>query len=106
MLGESADYLRALRLRNVYRREMSRLFDKFDILLSPGAPDTAPRGLEYTGDPAFSGPWSVADFPTLSIPSAVASNGLPLGIQITAPPLQEARLFALGELFEHALRTS
>ncbi len=103
MIIESLDYLRALRLRRVYQREMGRLFEKFDVLVSPGATGTAPSGLSYTGDPGFSGPWSLADFPTLTLPSAVASNGLPLGIQITSPSMSESLLFAVGTLIEQIL---
>jgi aspartyl-tRNA(Asn)/glutamyl-tRNA(Gln) amidotransferase subunit A len=100
MLVRAEDYLRALRLRKVYQREMARLFDKFDVLVTPGAMDSAPKGLDYTGDPSFTGPWALADFPTITLPVEVASNGLPVGIQISAPPMQEEVLFSVAELLE------
>jgi aspartyl-tRNA(Asn)/glutamyl-tRNA(Gln) amidotransferase subunit A len=106
LLLDSATYLRALRLRTVYRREMMRLFEKFDLLISPGAMDTAPAGLEFTGDPGFSAPWSLADFPTLSLPAAVATNGLPFGVQVSAPPMQEGLLLDVGESIETLLANS
>jgi aspartyl-tRNA(Asn)/glutamyl-tRNA(Gln) amidotransferase subunit A len=103
MLVDARSYLRALRLRKIYQREMTQLFGHVDILLSPGAVDTAPEGLDYTGDPGFSGPWALADFPTLTLPFAVAQNGLPVGVQISAAPMQESLLFAAGEIFEEYL---
>jgi Asp-tRNA(Asn)/Glu-tRNA(Gln) amidotransferase A subunit family amidase len=103
MLLGADDYLRALRLRRLYQREMTKLFRQYDILLSPGAKDTAPEGLGYTGDPGFSAPWALADFPTITLPHSVASNGLPVAIQITAAPLKEAFLFDAAEAIESAI---
>lgn len=48
-------------------------------------------------------PWALADFPTLSLPSAVASDGLPLGVQIIAAPMREAMLFAAGQAIESVI---
>jgi aspartyl-tRNA(Asn)/glutamyl-tRNA(Gln) amidotransferase subunit A len=100
MLVDSRSYLRALRLRKLYQRDMARLFERFDVLVTPGATGTAPEGLGSTGDPAFTGPWALADFPTLTIPSATASNGLPVAIQISAAPMQEGTLFSAGKIIE------
>ena len=61
MLLDAGSYLRARRLRRIYQGEMLRLFEGCDLLISPGAKDTAPEGLGYTGDPGFSGPWTLAD---------------------------------------------
>jgi Asp-tRNA(Asn)/Glu-tRNA(Gln) amidotransferase A subunit family amidase len=89
-LGTPAlDYVRALRMRAAYQREMLRLFETCDLLISPGAAGPAPEGIATTGDPAFSAPWTLADFPTLSIPIGVDARGLPIGIQISAPPLKD-----------------
>jgi aspartyl-tRNA(Asn)/glutamyl-tRNA(Gln) amidotransferase subunit A len=103
MLVSSSDYLRALRLRRIYQREMVRLFEKFDILITPGAMDTAPEGLSNTGDPGFTGPWALADFPTITLPHALASNKLPVAIQISAAPMQEDKLFSVATLLETAI---
>jgi aspartyl-tRNA(Asn)/glutamyl-tRNA(Gln) amidotransferase subunit A len=106
MLVDAQAYLRAQRLRKRYQQEMARLFERFDILMTPGATGTAPEGLGATGDPAFTGPWALADFPTLTIPSGKASNGLPIAIQITAAPLQEGALFSIGQEIEHQILSS
>ena len=79
------------------------MIDACDVVISPGAMDTAPEGLGYTGDPGFSGPWALADFPTLTLPCGIASNGMPVGIQLSAPPMNESRLFSVAEQVEGAI---
>jgi len=103
MLVDSLSYLRARRLQKVYQREMRKMIDACDVVISPGAMDTAPEGLGYTGDPGFSGPWALADFPTLTLPCGIASNGMPVGIQLSAPPMNESRLFSVAEQVEGAI---
>jgi aspartyl-tRNA(Asn)/glutamyl-tRNA(Gln) amidotransferase subunit A len=100
MLLDAGSYLRARRLRRIYQSEMLRLFDGCDLLISPGAKDAAPEGLGYTGDPGFSGPWTLADFPTVTLPHGLASNGMPVAIQLSAPPMQESLLFDGAQLVE------
>lgn len=98
----SVDYVRARGQRRRYQEEMRRLFRSCDVLVSPGAPGPAPEGLETTGDPVLSAPWTLADFPTLSLPIGLDANGMPLGIQLSAPPFGEARLFDAGRRVEDA----
>ena len=99
-LISSTDYLGARRVRKRYQREMAALFGECDVLISPGARGAAPRGLDYTGDPIVSAPWTLADFPTLSLPLKLDSSGMPVGIQLTAPPRSEGLLLEIGRWFE------
>ena len=103
MLLDAGSYLNARRLRRIYQTEMSQLFDHCDLLISLGAKDTAPEGLGYTGDPAFSGPWTLADFPTITLPHSLAANGMPVAIQLSAPPMQESLLFHGARIVEEIL---
>jgi Asp-tRNA(Asn)/Glu-tRNA(Gln) amidotransferase A subunit family amidase len=48
-------------------------------------------------------PWTLADFPTMTLPFALASNGLPLGIQLTAAPLHEGLLLEAAKAIEEVL---
>jgi Asp-tRNA(Asn)/Glu-tRNA(Gln) amidotransferase A subunit family amidase len=100
MLVDAADYLHAKRLRRKYQREMMGLFEKFDVLMTPAARGPAPEGIGSTGDPVMNGPWTLSDFPTMTLPYALAANGLPLGIQLTGPPLQENLLLEIGTQME------
>jgi Asp-tRNA(Asn)/Glu-tRNA(Gln) amidotransferase A subunit family amidase len=79
------------------------LVERHDVLLTPVAPSTAPAGLTSTGDPMFCAPWSFTGMPSISLPSVVASDGLPLAIQLTAAVGREDRLFAAAAWCEPIL---
>jgi len=100
MLVSAEDYLHARRLRRVFQREMMRLFESYDVLLTPAAPGPAPAGIGATGSAVMNGPWSLADFPTMTLPYGLAANGLPLGIQLSGPPLAEAALMGAASAIE------
>jgi len=100
MLIDGSDYLRARRLRRRYQREMAKLFEKFDVLMTPPARGAAPAGIAATGDPVMNGPWTLTDFPTMTVPHALNSAGLPIGVQLTGPPLQERLLLEVGKAVE------
>lgn len=53
-----------------------------DVLLTPAAPGEAPKGLEWTGDPAMNFIWTSLHVPCVTVPAGTGANGLPLGIQI------------------------
>jgi Asp-tRNAAsn/Glu-tRNAGln amidotransferase A subunit and related amidases len=72
----------------------------FDAVLTPPAPGPAPQDLTQTGDPACCSLWSLAGFPALSLPVALAPNGLPLGMQLAAPASHDHRLLAVGKWCE------
>ncbi len=46
-------------------------------------------------------PWSLVGFPAISVPCGL-SDGLPMGLQLVAPPGGEARLVAVGRALEGA----
>jgi amidase len=48
----------------------------------------------------FLGPWDLAGFPTMSVPAARYPSGLPIGVQLVAPPGGESRLLALAAQLE------
>ena len=101
-LGESisaADYVRATQTAHRLGRQMAAFHQQYDVLLTPGAPGPAPEGMA-TGDPVMQAPWSLADFPTMTLPSGLSSNGMPLGIQLTAAPLHEGLLLETAEAVE------
>ena len=101
-LIDSTSYLRARRIRRHYQRDMARLFDHFDILLTPGAPGPAPEGMA-TGDPVMQAPWTLADFPTMTLPCGLSGNGLPLGVQLSAAPLHEGLLLEAAKAIESVI---
>ena len=99
----SVDYLRAQRLRRLFQQEVPQMFQDVDILVTPSAPTPAPRDLHTTGDARFQSPWSHAGVPTLTLPSGLSQTGMPLGIQLVAPALEEERLLRAARWCEAAL---
>jgi len=79
-------YLQALRAKRLLQQAMAALFADVHVLAMPTTPDTAPLGLETTGDASFQVAWSLTGFPTTTIASGLASNGLPLGLQFAGAP--------------------
>jgi len=93
----------AYRERRRYQNSMRALFSSCDVLISPGATGPAPRDLTTTGDPAMSAPWTFADFPTVTLPTGLDRDRLPLGVQLTAPPLEEHLLLDIASRVEATL---
>jgi Asp-tRNA(Asn)/Glu-tRNA(Gln) amidotransferase A subunit family amidase len=77
-----ADYVAAVRLAERCRAGLDVVFTAADILLAPCVRGEAPEGLHYTGDPAFQAIWTLLHTPTVTLPTAVGPNGLPVGIQL------------------------
>lgn len=103
MLIPAVTYLQAQRLRRQFRQDLTALAESVDALLTPATPAPAPRDLTTTGDAAFQAPWTSAGLPTITIPSGLAGNGLPLGMQLAGPPWAEGRLLAVAGWCEAAL---
>jgi Asp-tRNA(Asn)/Glu-tRNA(Gln) amidotransferase A subunit family amidase len=70
------------------------VFEAHDILLTPAARGQAPRGLEATGDPVFCRAWTLLGTPAVSVPGPLGADGLPIGVQLVAPPGHDAELLA------------
>ena len=99
----AVDYLAAQTHRRAFRADMASVASRFDALVSPTAPGTAPKGLAFTGDASFCAPWSSAGMPSISLPTGLAPSGLPFAIQLTGAPWSEARLFAAAAWCERAI---
>jgi Asp-tRNA(Asn)/Glu-tRNA(Gln) amidotransferase A subunit family amidase len=96
---QAVDYVRAQRMRRRYQREMAKLFEKYDVLMTPSSPGTAP-GIESTGNPVMNAPWTLTDFPTITLPHELGANGLPVGVQLVGSPMQEGLLVHLAKIIE------
>ncbi|HXZ34543.1 MAG TPA: amidase [Thermodesulfobacteriota bacterium] len=100
------DYLTAYRIKREFRRQMDRVMERYDLLLTPSTSSPAPRGLESTGDAWFQVPWSFSGLPTITLPSGLSQEGLPLGIQLVGKAFSEGKLLALARWCEKALEIS
>jgi aspartyl-tRNA(Asn)/glutamyl-tRNA(Gln) amidotransferase subunit A len=107
--GESittAAYIDARRRMEQLRRDVPAAFKNVDVLATPTVPILPTPA---TDTPADDGPRirNVAPFnlnglPALSLPCGFSSSGLPIGLQLVAPPWGEDRLLALAAAYEKA----
>ncbi|MBI4841686.1 MAG: amidase [candidate division NC10 bacterium] len=87
------DYQRAVARIGPTYESFAELFEqRYDAILTPAAPGTAPKNLASTGDPAFCTLWTLTGMPALSVPLMQGANGLPLGVQLVGPRDGDARL--------------
>ena len=100
--GDGA-YHAALARRDTLIAAITEWLAPFDAIVSPPASASAPADLTQTGDPSCCTLWSLLGFPAVSVPIAVADNGLPLGLQLAATAGADARLLAVGEWCEARL---
>ncbi len=103
LLVPASAYIRAQRIRGRFMREMGKILGELDCLLTPSATTPAPHGLGYTGDPAFNAPWSFCGFPSMTVPSGLDKDGLPLGIQLICEPFRESHLIEAARWCEGLL---
>ncbi len=102
-----AYYGRAQKVRTLIRRDFEQAFAQVDAIIAPVAPSPARLLGSATADPlqeyladACTIPVNLAGLPAISVPLAVA--GLPIGLQIVTPALEEARLLQVAYAVEQA----
>ena len=100
---DAVTYSRALERRRQFIADMELLVDEAEVLLTPCTPTPPLADLTNTGNPMFQGPWTSCGLPAISIPSGLASSGLPLGIQLAAAPFAESQLLAAARWCEAVL---
>jgi Asp-tRNA(Asn)/Glu-tRNA(Gln) amidotransferase A subunit family amidase len=99
------DYLRALRTIAPLNANFDDLFmQRYDAILTPAAPGTAPKGLGSTGDPSFCTLWTLVGLPAISLPLMRGANGLPLGVQLVGRRNFDARLMRTARWLVEKLR--
>jgi len=110
-------FLNAMAVMNTERRRLGRYFAKYDVWLSPTTPKVAePWGTYslartgvtmddlvekvYSGTCSFALPHNVAGTPAISLPLAIHSTGLPIGIQLGSRPATEHLILQLATRLE------
>lgn len=105
-------YLRAKRFIELYRRQTNQVFEQVDVLLTPGTPVIAPKlgtvkldvegGEEAVGNAVtrFTTFFNMTGHPALTLPTALHSEGLPMGVQLIARHFDEETLFAAARAIE------
>jgi Asp-tRNA(Asn)/Glu-tRNA(Gln) amidotransferase A subunit family amidase len=93
----------ALALAAECRAHLPAALPGIDVLLTPAAVGEAPAGLGSTGDPVFGRAWTLLHCPAMSLPLLRGPAGLPVGVQLVAPPGSDDRLL---DVAEHLTRLS
>ena len=98
----AAQYHKAQQFRRVYIREMLEMYAPLDAFLSPAMP--APADVEATPRITFRSEYNLNGFPAVSVPCGFSTSppGLPIGVQISARPFQDAEVLALAYAYESA----
>ncbi|MBN2474075.1 MAG: amidase [Pirellulales bacterium] len=99
----AVQYAAALAWQRRFRRRVATLFEEVDALIMPSTDTTAPASLETTGTPKFQAPWSCAGVPVVSLPSGVASDGMPAAVQLVGPAGDDWRLLQVARWCERWL---
>ena len=102
-----AYYLKAQQVRRLIKEDFDKAFNDVDAILTPTTPTPAfPLGAEvsdpitmYLND-VFTVPANLAGLPGISVPAGFSNQGLPLGLQLLAPPFEEGRLFSVANAIE------
>ena len=102
-----AYYLKALRTKALIKQAFDKAFEKYDVILGPAAPTTAPRlgsSLEdplkmYLGD-IYTISVNLAGLPGMTLPCGVDSTGLPIGLQLIGDCFKEKNIIRAGYAFE------
>jgi aspartyl-tRNA(Asn)/glutamyl-tRNA(Gln) amidotransferase subunit A len=102
-------YLKAQKVRTLIRQDFDQAFHKVDVIASATSPIPAFRLGEKSNDPLamyandiLTTPANLAGIPALSIPCGFSSDGLPIGMQLMACPLDESRLLQTAQVFQQA----
>jgi aspartyl-tRNA(Asn)/glutamyl-tRNA(Gln) amidotransferase subunit A len=103
LLVSATAYLRAQRLRTMIINDITRLIGEYDCVACPSTMDTAPEGLEWTGSPAFNAPWSLTGLPSVTVPSGLSKDKLPMGLQLISLPYSEWKLLEVAGWCEEKL---
>ncbi|NLE36598.1 MAG: Asp-tRNA(Asn)/Glu-tRNA(Gln) amidotransferase subunit GatA, partial [Pirellulaceae bacterium] len=104
-----AYYLKALKVRRLIRSDFDRAFEEVDLLLGPVTPTPAFRLGEKANDPLamylfdlYTISANLAGIAGMSIPCGLSGEGLPIGLQLQAPPFEEERLLRAAHMFQTA----
>ena len=102
-----AYYLKAQKVRSLFRKDFEDAFARCDALIVPTSPTPAFRIGEKTDDPlnmylsdVFTISANLAGVPAISLPCGYSPEGLPIGLQIMAKPFDEPTVLRIASAYE------
>jgi aspartyl-tRNA(Asn)/glutamyl-tRNA(Gln) amidotransferase subunit A len=109
----ASDYLAAYTRRNEIFAAMRGFHERYDLLLTPTMPVTALRAGSTMPEGSASDDWiewspytypfNLTQQPAASVPGGLASNGLPIGVQIVGPPRGERLVLRAARVLEQGM---
>ena len=104
-----AYYLKALRTKALIKKAFDSAFEKYDVILGPAAPTTAPKLGESLSDPIkmylgdiYTISVNLAGLPGITVPCGKDSKGLPIGLQLIGDCFKEKNIIRAAYSFERS----
>ncbi len=105
-----AYYIKALQVKALIKKAFDDAFTKYDVILGPVAPTTAPKLEESLSDPLkmylsdiYTISVNLAGLPAMSIPCGADAKGLPIGLQLIGDCYKEKNLIRAAYAYEKAV---
>jgi len=102
-----AYYKKAQQVRTIIRKQFSDIFNKYDVILSPVAPNVAPDIGALSEDPVenyladiYTVPVNIAGLPGISIPCGKNKEQMPIGLQLIGNHFEEEKILNTAYAFE------
>lgn len=106
-----AYYLKALRTKALIKKEFDKALEKYDVILSPAAPTTAPKIGDSLGDPIqmylgdiYTISVNLAGLPGMTVPCGKDDKGLPIGLQLIGDCFKEKNIIRAAYTYEQAAK--
>lgn len=106
-----AYYLKALRVKALIKKAFDEAFAKYDVIIGPAAPTTAPKLGSSLSDPIkmylsdiYTISLNLAGLPGMSITCGTDSKGLPIGMQLIGDCFKEKKLIQTAYTYEQATK--
>ena len=106
-----AYYIKALKTKALIKEEFNKAFAKYDVILGPAAPTTAPKLGESLSDPIkmylgdiYTISVNLAGLPGICVPCGNDRNGLPVGVQLIGDCFSEKTLIRVAYTYEQSVK--
>ena len=104
-----AYYLKALRVKALIKKAFDEAFAKYDVIIGPAAPTTAPKLGSSLSDPIkmylsdiYTISVNLAGLPGMTVPCGTDKNGLPVGMQLIGNCFEEKKLIQTAYTYEQS----